>query len=62
MVDLLILAPVAVMAIYAHPIEHIFSNLLPVVVTVAVLKAPLSTTWVIFAIAVISTLCYHSGN
>lgn len=49
------------MAIYAHPIEHIFSNLLPVVVTVAVLKAPLSTTWVIFAIAVISTLCYHSG-
>lgn len=54
-------APVSVMAVYAHPIEHIFSNILPVALSLSILQAPMSTYWVIFTTTQISTLGDHSG-
>lgn len=49
------------MAVYAHPIEHIFSNIAPVTLGLIILKTPMSTAWVIFTITQIATLGDHSG-
>ncbi|XP_070492844.1 fatty acid hydroxylase domain-containing protein 2-like [Chironomus tepperi] len=54
-------APVSVMAVYAHPIEHFFSNIFPVALGIALLNAPESTAWVIMTVTSISTLGDHSG-
>jgi len=54
-------APVSVMAIYCHWIEHILSNLSPVVLSIVTVNAPLSTSWVWFAFAIVTTLGDHSG-
>jgi len=54
-------APVSVMATYAHWIEHIISNLGPVVLSIVVVGAPLSTSWVWFTFAIVTTLGDHSG-
>ncbi|KAL5276003.1 FAXDC2 family protein [Megaselia abdita] len=54
-------APIAVTAIYAHPIEHIFSNLLPPFLGVFILGSHIATAWMWFAIAILSTLNAHSG-
>lgn len=49
------------MAVYAHWIEHIFSNIFPVIVGMMILSAPMSTAWIIFATTSIGTLGDHSG-
>ncbi|KAG5683685.1 hypothetical protein PVAND_012951 [Polypedilum vanderplanki] len=54
-------APVALMAAYCHPIEHIVSNLLPFIISNLLFRHTLATTWVIYAVAIISTLGDHSG-
>ncbi|KAG5683684.1 hypothetical protein PVAND_012950 [Polypedilum vanderplanki] len=54
-------APVSIMATYAHPIEHIFSNLFPVFLGIGLLKSPMSTGWVIMSLTTIGTLGDHSG-
>jgi fatty acid hydroxylase domain-containing protein 2 len=41
--------------------EHIFSNLLPVVISMMAVDCPLSTSWVWFTITITSTLGDHSG-
>lgn len=58
---LFLLAPVSVMAVYAHPIEHIISNIFPVTLGLALLKAPMSTAWVVFTTTQLATLGDHSG-
>jgi hypothetical protein len=50
------------MAAYAHWIEHIVSNMFPVLFGMVVLGAPMSTGWIIFATTTIGTLGDHSGN
>lgn len=54
-------APVALMATYAHPIEHIFSNIFPVALGIAVLNVPESTAWIFMTTTSVSTLFDHSG-
>ena len=49
------------MAVYAHPIEHILSNIFPVTLGLTLLKAPMSTAWVIFTMTQFATLGDHSG-
>lgn len=41
--------------------EHIVSNLMPVVISIIAVNAPLSTSWVWFTITTVSTLGDHSG-
>lgn len=54
-------APIAVTAIYAHPIEHIFSNLVPPMLGVLVVGSHLAVAWLWFCIAILNTLNSHSG-
>ena len=39
-------APVGVASIYAHPLEHLLSNLLPVFIGPFIMKSHLATMWV----------------
>ncbi|XP_013101107.2 fatty acid hydroxylase domain-containing protein 2 [Stomoxys calcitrans] len=54
-------APIAVTALYCHPIEHIFSNLLPPFLGVFIMGSHVATAWMWFALAILSTLNAHSG-
>nr|XP_036221754.1 fatty acid hydroxylase domain-containing protein 2 [Bactrocera oleae] len=54
-------APIAVTAIYCHPIEHVFSNLLPPFLGVFLMNTHVATAWMWFALAILSTLNAHSG-
>ncbi|XP_034245791.1 fatty acid hydroxylase domain-containing protein 2 isoform X1 [Thrips palmi] len=54
-------APVAVTAIYCHPLEHIFSNLLPPMLGVLLMGSHVATAWLWFSMAILSTLNAHSG-
>ncbi|RWS01406.1 hypothetical protein B4U79_12612 [Dinothrombium tinctorium] len=54
-------APIAITAVYCHPIEHVFSNLLPVFLGPFILGAHTATSWLWFTIAILSTLNAHSG-
>lgn len=54
-------APIAVTAIYCHPLEHIFSNLLPPFLGVFIMGSHVATAWLWFSLAILSTLNAHSG-
>ncbi|KAI4462903.1 sterol desaturase [Holotrichia oblita] len=54
-------APIAVTAIYCHPLEHIFSNLIPPFLGVFVMGSHVATSWLWFSLAILSTLNAHSG-
>ncbi|XP_063914058.1 fatty acid hydroxylase domain-containing protein 2 isoform X2 [Zophobas morio] len=54
-------APIAVTAIYCHPIEHLFSNLLPPFLGVFIMGSHVATAYLWFALALLSTLNAHSG-
>lgn len=54
-------APYGLTAIYCHPIEHILSNILPVVAAFPVLKCHVSTALLWFTIVLTTTINDHSG-
>ena len=54
-------APIAMTAVYAHPLEHLLSNLTPVLAGPHVVGAHIVTTWLWIAIALFSTVSSHSG-
>lgn len=54
-------APIAVTAIYCHPIEHIFSNLLPPFFGLLVMGSHIATAYLWFSLVILSTLNAHSG-
>lgn len=54
-------APIAVTAIYCHPIEHIFSNILPPFLGVLICGSHISVTWLWFTMVTLSTLNAHCG-
>jgi methylsterol monooxygenase len=54
-------APIAVSALYCHPVEHVFSNLLPLMVGPFIMGSHLAVMWVWFSMAVLNTLHVHSG-
>jgi len=54
-------ASIALVAVYAHPVEHVVSNLLPVALGPLIVGAHPATMWLWFSIALLSTLNSHSG-
>lgn len=54
-------APVAFASQYAHPIEHIFANMLPIALPPIMLRSHVLTMWVFLAWQLIETSTVHSG-
>uniref|UniRef100_A0A4D5RDX9 Putative fatty acid hydroxylase domain-containing protein 2 n=2 Tax=Ixodes scapularis TaxID=6945 RepID=A0A4D5RDX9_IXOSC len=54
-------APIAITAVYCHPLEHLFSNLMPPLLGVLLLGSHTATAWLWFTLAILSTLNAHSG-
>ncbi|CAN6656637.1 hypothetical protein TRVA0_029S00650 [Trichomonascus vanleenenianus] len=54
-------APMAFASQYAHPIEHIVANILPIVLPPQLLHAHILTAWVFLASQLIETATVHSG-
>jgi sterol desaturase/sphingolipid hydroxylase (fatty acid hydroxylase superfamily) len=49
------------MAAYCHPIEHVVSNIFPFVISGLLFRHTLVTSWIIYTIAIVTTLGDHSG-
>ncbi|SPO02384.1 related to C-4 methyl sterol oxidase [Cephalotrichum gorgonifer] len=54
-------APVALASQYAHPVEHIIANMLPLAVPPALVGAHVVTGWVFLAFMLAETATVHSG-
>lgn len=54
-------APVALAAQYAHPVEHLFANILPVSMPPQLLGAHIITNWLFLAFVLCETIMVHSG-
>ncbi|KAG7261668.1 hypothetical protein CRUP_010874 [Coryphaenoides rupestris] len=54
-------APIGVVSIYAHPLEHMLSNMLPAVLGPVLLGSHLATTSLWYCLALISTTVSHCG-
>lgn len=54
-------APVGLVALYAHPIEHLVSNMLPPIIGPILMGSHLATAWLWFALVLLSTTVAHSG-
>lgn len=54
-------APIGIISLYAHPIEHVISNLLPPILGPLLMKSHLCSIWVWFTIALLSTTISHCG-
>jgi len=54
-------APVSLAAQYAHPIEHLVSNIIPVSLPPKLFKVHILTWWAFLAIELIETTTVHSG-
>lgn len=54
-------APIGVVALYAHPIEHVASNMIPALIGPLVLGSHLSSITVWFSLALIITTISHCG-
>jgi methylsterol monooxygenase len=55
------MAPIAVTAMYCHPIESIFSNMVPIFLGVFIMGSHVATAWLWFSLAILFTLNAHSG-
>lgn len=54
-------APVAVTAVYCHPVEHVLSNLVPPFAGVLLCGCHVTVAWLWFVLAIGSTLNAHCG-
>ncbi|CAL8365503.1 unnamed protein product [Lota lota] len=54
-------APIGVVSIYAHPLEHVLSNMLPAVSGPVLLGSHLVTTSLWYCLALVSTTISHCG-
>ncbi|XWW98452.1 hypothetical protein V2A60_006452 [Cordyceps javanica] len=54
-------APVAFASQYAHPLEHVLANTLPIVLPLALLRAHVLTAWAFLAYQLVETATVHSG-
>lgn len=54
-------APVALAAQYAHPIEHLFANTLPISIPPMILHCHVVSFWVFLAAELLETTTMHSG-
>ena len=56
-----IIAPVALAAQYAHPVEHIVANTLPIAIPPMVLHSHILTFWGFLGFTLVETCTVHSG-
>ncbi|KAH8409018.1 hypothetical protein KR009_005321 [Drosophila setifemur] len=54
-------APIAAITLYAHPVEHVVANLMPVAMSIAILGTHVALAWVIFALAIVNSMSDHTG-
>jgi fatty acid hydroxylase domain-containing protein 2 len=54
-------SPISFLAAYAHPIEHIFLNMLPSIAGPLILRSPISTVWVYIAFSTFIGINDHCG-
>ncbi|XP_052281980.1 fatty acid hydroxylase domain-containing protein 2-like isoform X2 [Dreissena polymorpha] len=54
-------APIGIVSIYAHPLEHLISNVLPPALGPLLMGSHISTTWLWFSLALMSTTIAHCG-
>lgn len=54
-------APVSFSSQYAHPVEHIVANTLPIILPPALLRCHVLTMWVFLAWQLVETATVHSG-
>ncbi|KAK4145121.1 fatty acid hydroxylase superfamily-domain-containing protein [Dichotomopilus funicola] len=54
-------APVALAAQYAHPIEQLLANTLPIVLPPALLGTHIVTMWLVLGVMLVETAAVHSG-
>ncbi|ALC49257.1 CG11162, partial [Drosophila busckii] len=54
-------APVAAMTLYAHPVEHVVANLLPVGMSMSLLGTHVTTAWIMISLAVVNSMSDHTG-
>ncbi|KAI8478178.1 fatty acid hydroxylase domain-containing protein 2-like isoform X1 [Branchiostoma floridae x Branchiostoma belcheri] len=54
-------APIGIVAVYSHPVEHILSNLLPVAAGPILMGSHVATVWLWFCLALTTTSISHSG-
>ncbi|XP_017055218.1 fatty acid hydroxylase domain-containing protein 2 [Drosophila ficusphila] len=54
-------APIAAITLYAHPVEHVVANLLPVATSIAILGTHVALAYVIFALAIVNSMSDHTG-
>lgn len=54
-------APVAAIAFYCHPLEHIFLNLIPVSTSFALMRSHVVTVWLFLSLAVLNSMADHAG-
>ncbi|XP_070839035.1 fatty acid hydroxylase domain-containing protein 2 [Chaetodon trifascialis] len=54
-------APIGIVCIYAHPLEHVISNMLPVAIGPVILGSHLTTTMLWYCLALVSTTISHCG-
>ncbi|XP_064405935.1 fatty acid hydroxylase domain-containing protein 2-like isoform X2 [Halichondria panicea] len=55
------IAPVSVGSIYCHPIEYVFSNLLPVVIGPCVTGSHVTVAWFFYTVVIFFTTLNHCG-
>ena len=54
-------APVSIVSIYAHPLEHVMSNLIPIYLGPLLMGSHLFVQWLWLFIAIFNTTHTHSG-
>ena len=54
-------APIGIVSIYAHPLEHLIANVLPVAMGPLVMGSHIATAWMWFSMALLTTVNTHSG-
>lgn len=54
-------APVALASQYAHPLEHVAANTLPIVLPPLLLRSHVLTLWAFLAYQLVETATVHSG-
>ncbi|KAH8397915.1 hypothetical protein KR222_006317 [Zaprionus bogoriensis] len=54
-------APIAAITLYAHPVEHVVANLLPVGLSFALLGSHIVVAWGMITLAVLNSMSDHAG-
>jgi fatty acid hydroxylase domain-containing protein 2 len=54
-------APMGIVAVYCHPVEHVISNLMPSALPISLLRMHVVTAWIWILVSIFETLTTHSG-